>query len=191
MARAERAAEGVGLGIGSGYGSGVQSATAWLRPALARRTAVGVLVLATRAGLAGCAGRAAPAPAPSTTPTARAAEPEPVLAAPIGRASVGLGTARPRAVSGGGDPTGAIDSITWTSWGGPTARGRGVGCYVPKGSPIAACVRRPVEVLATRLGTCGGRRAYEDLAWWFPTERQTFDPSADFYLRGCVYPPTV
>jgi hypothetical protein len=52
-------------------------------------------------------------------------------------------------------------------------------------------VRRPVEVVAARLGTCAGRRAYEDLGWWFPTEGQRFDPSADFYLRGCVYPPTV
>jgi hypothetical protein len=116
--------------------------------------------------------------------------PEPVLAAPIGRASVGFGTIRPRTVSGGGDPSSAIDSITWSSWGGPTARGHGVGCFVPAGKPISACVRRPVEVIAASLGRCDGHRAYQDLGWWFPTEGQRFDAAADFYIRGCVYPAT-
>jgi hypothetical protein len=165
----------------------VLSATAWLRPALARRTAVGVLALAALVPLTGCSGRSAPLPATSSTAPARAV---PVLAAPIGRASIGFGTVRPRTVSGGGDPASAIDSITWRSWGGATARGRGVGCFVPEGEPIASCVRRPVEVIATRLGSCAGRRAYEDLGWWFPTEGQRFDATADFYIRGCVSPST-
>lgn len=163
------------------------SATGWLRPALARRTILGVVALAVVAWLTGCAGVLAPAPSRTPADSDPAAHREPVLAAPIGRASVGLGTARPRTVSGGGDPSSGIESITWRSWGGATARGRGFGCFVPPGKPIAACVRRPVEVIATGLGTCGGRRAYEDLGWWFPTEGQTFDPAADFYLRSCVY----
>ena len=166
------------------------SATAWLRPALARRTTVGVLSLAAVAGLTACATRPAPMPTTTTSAAAPAVHGEPVLAAPIGRASIGFGSARPRAVSGGGDPASAIDSITWRSWGGPTARGRGVGCFVPAGKPIASCVRRPVEVIATRLGACDGRRAYEDLGWWFPTEGQVFDAMSDFYLRGCVYVQT-
>ena len=174
---------------GSDYSSAVLSATAWLCPALARRTTLGVLAVAALALLMGCAGR--PAPPPATRSTAPAhVEPVPVLAAPIGRASVGFGTVRPRVVSGGGDPASEIDTITWRSWGGPTARGRGIGCYVPAGKPIALCVRRPVEVIATRLGSCSGRRAYEDLGWWFPTEGQRFDATADFYIRGCVSPST-
>jgi hypothetical protein len=115
---------------------------------------------------------------------------EPVLASPIGRASVGFGTVRPRTVSGGGDPSSAIDSIAWRSWGGATARGRGMGCFVPAGKPLSACVRRPVEVIAANLGRCDGHRAYEDLGWWFPTEGQRFDAAADFYIRGCAYPAT-
>ncbi len=167
------------------------SATAWLRPALARRMLVGVPLVTAVIALAGCAARPAPTPSMTTGTRAPALHGEPVLAAPIGRTSIGLGSARPRTVSGGGDPASAIDSITWRSWGGPTARGRGVGCYVPPGKPIASCVRRPVEVIATRLGTCDGRRAYEDLGWWFPTEGQVFDATADFYLRGCVYAQTI
>jgi hypothetical protein len=168
----------------------VKSGTGRLRPALALQTLAGVLLLAEVAALAGCAARPAPLPETTSTAPARPATPVPVLAEPIGRTSVGLGTVRPRTVTGGGDPAGAIDSITWRSWGGATARGRGIGCFVPPGKPIALCVRRPVEVIATRLGSCAGRRAYEDLGWWFPTEGQTFDAAADFYLRGCVYPPT-
>lgn len=165
----------------------MQSATAWLRPALARWTLAGVLAVSALATVTGCADRPAPTRPTTTAPSSRPTPPEPVLAAPIGKASVGFGTVRPRAVSGGGDPASAIDSITWLSWGGPTARGRGTGCYVPAGKPISACVRRPVEVIATRLGSCDGRRAYEDVGWWFPTEGQVYDATADFYLRGCVY----
>jgi hypothetical protein len=151
-----------------------------------------VLVLAGGVGLTGCAdaGSSTPLRMPAPTASRSTPPPEPVLAAPIGRTSTGLGTVRPRTISSGGDPATAIDSVTWSSWGGPTARGRGVGCFVPAGKPIASCVRRPVDVIATNLGRCDGRRAYEDLGWWFPTEGQTFDPKADFFLRGCAYPPT-
>lgn len=168
----------------------MQSARAWLRPAPTLRTLVGVLALAAVAALAGCTGRPAPTPASSSVAPPRTTAPEPVLAAPIGRASVGLGTVRPRAVSGGGDPSSAIDSITWSSWGRPTAHGRGMGCYVPAGKPISACVRRPVDVIVTSLGHCDGRLAYEDLGWWFPTEGQRFDATVDFYIRGCSFPST-
>jgi hypothetical protein len=168
----------------------VQSATAWLRPALALRTVVGVLGIVAVTTLAGCAGSPAPAPTTSSPAPTRRTAPEPVLAAPIGKASIGFGTVRPRTVSGGGDPTSAIDSITWRTWGGPTARGRGMGCYVPAGKPLSACVRRPVEVIATSIGRCDGHRAYQDLGWWFPTEGQTFNAGADFYIRGCFSGPT-
>jgi hypothetical protein len=168
----------------------VQSARAWLRPAPALRTLVGVLALLVVPALAGCVPRPAPEPRTSSAAPARTAASEPVLAAPIGRASVGFGSVRPRTVSGGGDPTSAIDSITWRSWGGPTARGRGTGCFVPAGEPLSSCVRRPVEVIAASLGSCDGRRAYQDLGWWFPTEGETFDPAVDLYIRGCAYPST-
>jgi len=168
----------------------VQSATARLRPARARRALVGVLVLTGVAVLSGCAGHPVPTPRTTSTAPTRAALPEPVLGAPIGRTSIGFGTVRPRTVSGGGDPTSAIDSVSWRSWGGATARGRGMGCFVPNGKPLSACLRRPVEVIATALGHCDGRRAYEDLGWWFPTEGQRFDATADFYIRGCVFPST-
>lgn len=157
---------------------------------LDRRAFAAVLVLAGVAALAGCAGRTAPQPTPSPAPAATTAVPEPVLAAPIGRTSIGLGTVRPRTVSSGGDPTTGIEGITWSSWGGPTARGRGTGCFVPPGEPTASCVRRPVDVIATNIGTCSGHRAYQDLGWWFPTEGQTFDAGKDLLIRGCAYPPT-
>ena len=161
----------------------MQSAPAWLRPALRCRTLVGVLALTLLLPLAGCAERPAPPPVTSSPPPAAV----PVLGGPIGASSKGFGTVRPPVVSGGGDPTSTVDGITWRSWGGRTARGSGMACFVPQGAPVSACERERVEVVASGLGTCAGMRAYEDFGWYFPDEGQRFDPDADFYIRGCVF----
>ena len=45
----------------------------------------------------------------------------------------GFGQIRPPAFSTGGDATGAVGSIVWSSWDGPTATGTGTGEYVAAG----------------------------------------------------------
>src|SRR5580658_8288630 len=54
-----------------------------------------------------------------------------------GRAGVGWGTYKPNEIFNGGDPTGQIEDIDWSSWGGPTAIGYGTGLYVGPHSDVA------------------------------------------------------
>lgn len=109
----------------------------------------------------------------------KAVAPAPVLATAdafsVPQYTTGFGLVRPSEFFQGGDPTGAVSNITWDSWGGKTATGRGTSCYVPTSASVSECVEKPVMVLAANLGACGGVRAYENLTWWFPTEGEAFN----------------
>lgn len=84
----------------------------------------------------------------------------PAFAKPYGE---GWGTARPAKLYNGGDPSGLVKEIQWTSWGGRTAIGYGLGWIF---KPNGGYYERPVlvELRAQSLGHCGSQSAYTQLA---------------------------
>lgn len=74
---------------------------------------------------------------------------------------------RPTSLSFGGGQLGNIADITWSNWGGPTARGTGSAMHWDGQSVIAEAPQAPVTITATDIGTCGGKRAYTTVTWWF------------------------
>ncbi len=83
------------------------------------------------------------------------------------QSGMGFGTAKPRTVYLGGDPTGEVKSISWHQWGAAHAVGFGRG-WCP-GQSVAAGHPCPAALHLSKLGTCHGRRAYIDLAFYFKT----------------------
>jgi hypothetical protein len=75
----------------------------------------------------------------------------------------GWGSARPARVFNGGDPSGLVTEIHWTSWGSSTAVGYGLNSIFKPGGGYYS---RPVivELRAQALGHCGSRPAYTQLA---------------------------
>jgi len=110
--------------------------------------------------VAACAlgGGSAAAVAASSTPT---------LGSHLGAPTQGFGQVRPRTVFLGGDPTGLVKNVTWKAWGKPVTVGTGTGYYPPPGKPVAAAVKVPVTLTASKLGTCTGRKAYKRLSFIF------------------------
>lgn len=101
------------------------------------------------------------------------------------RITRGYGTAQPRTTSTGGDPTGIVDHIVWSSWGGAKAIGSGMAYYVPPGKPVSQSVREKATVVAFNLTTCGGTYMYENVEYYFPESGGTFDPTR--YLDVCSW----
>jgi hypothetical protein len=90
---------------------------------------------------------------------------------------VGFGQVRPSRIFNGGDPTGLVTHITWTSWGGPRATGTGRAVYVGPSQTVATGTVQTVTVVAFDLGSCHGKRMYQAVEWYFPQHGQAFDPS--------------
>lgn len=83
----------------------------------------------------------------------------PAFATPYGE---GWGSAKPRRLYNGGDPSGLVREIRWTSWGGAAAYGYGINSiFKPKGGYYPQPVI--VEVRAQNLGKCGSQSAYTRL----------------------------
>jgi hypothetical protein len=180
------------------------------RPRL-RAGAVAALAVAGLAAVAGCQSDAAAGPAASVTPTQAAAASSPpaavssapasaapssaapsspaataVLGQPTGvfaRGS-GFGQVRPPKVDNGGDPTGLVTGITWSSWGGTTATGTGTSTYVAGNQPVAAGTPQRVTIVAFNLGTCDGKLMYQAVEWYFPQHGQSF--SSTHYENVCA-----
>lgn len=71
----------------------------------------------------------------------------------------GWGTPRPHRIFNGGDPSGLISNVHWSSWGGPMARGHGRhALFKPSGGYYRHTV--VARLKAKRIGRCEGRRAY-------------------------------
>jgi hypothetical protein len=87
----------------------------------------------------------------------------------------GFGQVKPRTIFYGGDPTGLVCYIHWQSWGGPVARGTGVGLYVG-GGIVANGHAAKATVVASKLGTWKGRPAYNKLTWSFPDHGRDLRP---------------
>ncbi|MCZ0911848.1 hypothetical protein O0V02_05335 [Gordonia amicalis] len=136
---------------------------------LGHRVQVGIAAAGLVAAVTGIAGAGvASGVEPATGPVGFArilqAAPHPVAGKVVlGRAdneySVGYGTARPATLSLNSLCANTISDITWSTWGGPEAKGRGVLC-APAGSPESG---GPVTLTATDRGTCAGRIAYRQL----------------------------
>jgi hypothetical protein len=75
----------------------------------------------------------------------------------------GWGTVEPAEIFNGGDPSGLISEVRWTSWGGATASGAGRN---PIFKPHGGYYRKPVaiELKASGLGRCAGKSAYTRLS---------------------------
>lgn len=71
----------------------------------------------------------------------------------------GWGTAHPALIYNGGDASGSITEVRWSSWGGPVAHGRG---RHPIFKPRGGYYRHPVvaQLKAIDIGSCEGRQAY-------------------------------
>jgi hypothetical protein len=75
----------------------------------------------------------------------------------------GWGTAEPAEIFNGGDPSGLIAEVHWSSWGGATASGVGRN---PIFKPHGGYYRKPVaiQLKASGLGRCAGKPAYSRLS---------------------------
>jgi len=111
-----------------------------------------------------------------TTPHPRAIPTLGQRAGIFAHAGRGFGTVRPSVVDNGGDPTGVVIGVVWTSWGGPRAVGTGTSDWVGPGQTVAAGSQEPVRIVAFRLGRCDGRRMYRAVEWYFPQHGERFDP---------------
>jgi hypothetical protein len=121
-------------------------------------------------------------PASTTTTTAARPLPEPVLGAAGWATGVeGFGKVRPRRIFYGGSPSGLVDNVQWTSWGGEKAEGVGVAlneAHSPDGT-VAGAPSERAHVVAWQLGTCKGKPAYLKVGWYFPG--QPWSASDDSY----------
>jgi hypothetical protein len=95
----------------------------------------------------------------------------------FGYNSRGFGEVRPATVFNGGDPTGLVMDITWSSWGGSTAIGTGTSDYVGPNQTVAGGTQEKVTIVAFDLGICGGTLMYQAVEWYFPQHGQKFNPS--------------
>jgi hypothetical protein len=77
---------------------------------------------------------------------------------------IGWGTPRPKAIFNGGDPSGFVNKIRWTTWGGKAAIGYGLNpIFKPGGGYYATPAR--IELKAVDIGRCykGSPRSYTKL----------------------------
>lgn len=80
----------------------------------------------------------------------------------------GFGDVAPNRIFLGGDPTGDLTGIHWTSWGDATATGTGSSTDVGDDQTVSQGQVEPVTVTASRLGTCGGHEVYRAVQWTYP-----------------------
>ena len=133
-------------------------------------------------------------PPASASPTATvAASPSPAAAAAVPTLGQlagdfahgeGFGQVKPSEVFNGGDPTGLLAHVVWTSWGGAQATGTGTGEYLGPNQTVAQGTEESATVVAFDLGTCDGKLMYQAIEWYFPQHGQSFNP--DTYEDICT-----
>jgi hypothetical protein len=103
----------------------------------------------------------------------------------------GWGLVKPSEVYNGGDPTGLVQHIHWSSWGGARAVGKGTGYYEAPGVDVAGSVPATATIVAFDLGKCDGKPAYNSVEWYYPEKGQQFTPGT--YETTCngvgYFPP--
>lgn len=112
------------------------------------------------------------------------AQTTPILAGPWVSHQSGYGRSRPSRIFNGGDPTGLVTRIHWTSWGGARAIGTGTSDYVGPTQSVATGTQESARVVAFHLGSCHGRRAYDAIEWYFPQHGDRF--SGGNYIDPCT-----
>lgn len=74
----------------------------------------------------------------------------------VGGDGEGFGGAHPRRIFNGGDPSGLVTKITWTSWGGGVATGHGLNAiFAPHGGYYPGLVT--IQLRAYDIGRCVAR----------------------------------
>jgi hypothetical protein len=125
-------------------------------------------------------------PTPVTTPTptpSPAPSPTPVMAPTLGQLAgvfahgTGFGQVKPAKIFNGGDPTGLVTHVVWSSWGGAQATATGTSDYVGPNQSVAQGTEESATVVAFNLGTCDGRLMYHAVEWYFPQHGQAFNPN--------------
>ncbi|MDA8196697.1 MAG: hypothetical protein M0019_05750 [Actinomycetota bacterium] len=119
----------------------------------------------------------------TTSPAVSATSPQSVPATPtlglsnIYSGGLGFGEVEPTKIYLGGDPTGLLSKVQWSTWGGSSANGVGVGEYVGPSQVVAQGKLETATVVAFDLGSCNGIYAYQKVEWYFPGEGETFNPA--------------
>ena len=134
---------------------------------------------------------ASPTPVATTPPPAPAPAPAPAAAPTLGQpagifahGSTGFGVVKPAKIYNGGDPTGMVTSVVWSSWGGAQATATGTSDYVGPNQSVAQGTEESATVVAFNLGTCDGKLMYQAVEWYFPEEGQSF--SGKTYENICT-----
>ncbi len=91
----------------------------------------------------------------------------------------GFGDVRPSLIDNGGDPTGLVTDVRWSSWGDAQAHGTGITTYVAPDETVAEGEPEPVTIIAFDLTICDGHRAYRHLAYFFPRHGESFNPDTN------------
>src|SRR5450756_253858 len=111
--------------------------------------------------------------------------------------ATGYGTVRPSEISSGGDPSGSVSDITWTSWGGAQATGTGTASYgagsygtctawkAAHPGSSETCDQRVPIVAYNLKASCGGHPGYSAIEWYFPLAGQTRNLSTPSYGDLC------
>ena len=130
--------------------------------------------ITTTVALAACSTNGAPS---------ASADPQPTLGGAWNPSVRGYGTVQPARVFNGGDPTGDIWDITWSSWGGEQAIGRGLSYAIPQGAfSVSQSIKEPATIVAYNLGTCNGQLMYQAAKWYFPGNGETFNPAGHYNI---------
>jgi hypothetical protein len=124
----------------------------------------------------GSAGTAtAPASASASAPPAAAGVPTLGQLAGAFADGEGFGQVKPSKIFNGGDPTGLVTDVVWSSWGGARATGTGTADYVGPNQTVAQGTEESATVVAFDLGTCDGKLMYQAVEWYFPQHGQSFN----------------
>ena len=139
-----------------------------------------------------------PTTVPTTGPTTGPTTPpsSPAAVATLGQLTgdfahgQGFGQVKPAKIFNGGDPTGLVTHVTWSSWGGPRAQATGTSEYVGPNQSVATGRPATATVVAFDLGTCDGKLMYQAVEWYFPQHGQSLSPH--HYENICTggYVPT-
>jgi len=89
----------------------------------------------------------------------------------FGQDGDGFGQVEPSEVYSGGDPTGLVTHVVWTSWGGSEGTGTGIGDWVGPSQIVADRPHESATIVAFDWGTCGGQFMFQAVEWHFPPTR--------------------
>jgi hypothetical protein len=183
------------IGVAALTGCSANSPTATGAVSPANGTSTAPNALASPVASVSSAPSAPPAPSTSASPQPSAAAAAAVptlgrLAGIFAQGGQGFGQVKPAKIFNGGDPTGLVTGITWSTWGGPQATGSGMSDYVGPNQSVASGTQKPVTVVAFKLGTCHGTLMYKAVEWYFAGEGQTFNPHQYENICTGSYVPT-